>query len=1443
MPVYDPQRRIELRNAGYNPDMMDEVEEVSPEPSPQPAPQTSKTTAKGALLRSAARALPSSGAGVLGGVGTGAALGTLGAGPIGTALGGIAGGLVSAIAARKLQDTAADKLIPGYTESMQQDVTEHPIASAVGDVAAGLPFFRPGSAASYKGALRALANPLRMGTADARDIGALANIGLGTAIPVGTQIATDPDVKLTQPMSIIEAIKNKPVEYAINALGGAILSEPTKLGQRLGLHPTIPRELPVSSDNAVANQKTGNSIEKTYYKNLSEKLKAETAVPKGTETAEAEAEAARLKAIRSELLPATINPVGEESIVPQKQIPTTDENFNPPPRRDAYSSGDNYYKNKYQTTDERQAPLKEGLARQGIPTTPTVETIEAYKKLGQERNVNLTADERVMTPSGEEKMGVSFPRKGLNEAQSKINPLKAGIDTPAHEVLHTFEDDLAVLGDKKAKAFVNRANRIFADSDAYKTWKAEREAKGLEAGVDEFKTTLGAEDVVRRIYSTDKKGDIRNWFDDVRAAARIKLNKGTPEDVARIMSSKLLYDAPFNQTFKGEGISNQGAKANVEEKRTIPVEEAPSENIPLEIKRKLPELPRENREGEEYFKPEKRLSEEEGDFRSSPKREVYSPGDNYYKNKYSSEAVKYADEKVVGDTSEPLPAKPWTHFASGETDRIRELNTPQAHLVADSAEKFGDRFIELRGELNNEFSEKARKIAGIKSAFKTILTDPKGYIAQDTPELNSTLQKLYQEDEGARVTYTPKEQEIKNLVESTIRSTVQKAKDMGVGIEDPSLRVPSVPKFSIIKEVLHNGDSPKARKLKQQFLDYHQNRLMAGGTDKGIAEKVAKNNLTKFLEGYTKDTVDTASKYGPLDKETELGLPPSWREDNLLNLMDRHLDRIARRFAYHEVFQRNPKVMEALSIDSLKGNQHVKAVMDNIKGNNLEKSPLINAALGVVKATNLGPLSGLRDLTATFFLGLQHMDSVVSRPQQFAKSIAYAVKNIREGVADGYKTGRIRQQMNDLEWNDSLGLLKRTRDVFTELQGRNFLEHVARGVAMGQGKIVTLDFHGDWTKGKLSKQGQTWFKKFAKDVDWKKSSLTEDEVRKIAARYVDSVQGKYDYSGLPQWSMEGQLSPIFALARWNIEKFNNYQKNVVEEAVRNMNFVPLLNSTIGIALGGTAVSAITELVSGRKDKLPEVSEIKAAKEMGKDITLPLAYKLAGLASLSGHTGIIGDIAKGAMDKMYGKNKPRWYDNMLVESAQGMANSFANIAGALSEENPSPDMVASLISKVLEDNLQTYRLVLNNLPKDLGGKKEDIERSNKMRDLRTFKTLEGDKVPDFTMSEYAEKYEDKDLKTFKRTEDVKEAAELLPDLVKEVLKEADSPEKLKAGLDRLKQNSYQSMPNPKTMPVSFARYVLYLKKSQGEEEANKRLMNYFKQNAVNQAKASMVPTVK
>jgi len=1380
MPIYDPTLRAKLIQLGHDPDAADYADSGQAPQQPtinSPQDQPSNT---GSFLRSAARAFPS----VAGGLAAGAKATALSsplaaipvAGPFIPPAIGIGTGILTAMGVRKAQDSLvlpnvlSPEQLQAYQRSESSDREVNPVASTAGEIAASGPFLAP-SLKALPGAVRALGNPLRGIKPNQADLGNLLNVGLGGAVPTATRYAADPEVTGK--------------ELLLEALGGVLMNRSTKLGQKIGL----PKDVYTPSTDARPTLRNGTPIEQVPvapgYPDFigPREIQGPPLPDAGT--------------LQRQLFKNQVNKLAGKRLLQEEEIPGPTDAI---------------------LKSRRVEDINAGLAKQGLPDKPTQEYQDFFKNLGIKQKI-ITQDVPVYGDREQQVRGEALPRRGTGEATIKLNPNKAELDTAPHEQIHVKREDLKNLGDEGDKKLVSRGDKIIEESPAYQEWKAARDLEGNSSTVDEFATTLGGEDSVRRVLRTDGKGEFRNWLKDVESNWRIKFGKGRVEDVSRMSSNRLVNDPDFDVNYKTGQTVKPVAETSVEQDDTGIAKQAPVKDR-IEFK---------NKDGSVALV-QHTLVEDIKDASGN----VIKPKGSTVSEKSLQELGynKFQDDAgtKLSDTPDTTPAKPapakeepkarTVPVLRPEVEKVRSIKSPAAKPVAEGMTKFYERFTENKGRLVNEFDQEIRSISDLDNTLKAILTQPKAYLDQTTPELSSAWKKMQQVRNGEKVTFTPAEEAARKVIRKSLDKVrdIQRAEYPGirtVGENDPDY-VPHVTKFSSVNEVLTNPDSLKSKQLRADLINYQTGKLKSDKLDEAGAREIATKNFDTLVKGYNKKDTDIASQFGPLDKAEGIGLPVSWREQNPILAMERYLDRVSRRFAYADAFEKGgPDLLK--QVEHLGANEHVSTVMNNIKGIHPQDEPLRNSLMGVVRAANLGPLTGARDFAANLVLGFQHHQN----PVQSVTSAIHALTNMKENLADAYKSGRIRTHMNDLEWGDTTSVLKRTRDILGDIQGRNFLEKITRATAMGQGKFVTLDFLEQQSKGNLSKTGKKWFEDFGKDVDWKKGTLTKDELLKIAGRYVDSVQGTYDYRGLPKIAMEGTYSPLLALARWNIEKANNFQKFVINPAMQG-NIKPLLMSTLGMILGGT----------------PKFSELKAASELGADVKAGYLYKFLGLSSAAGYAGMLGDVAKGVMDKMYAKNKPRWYNNMLLDTAQNTANTIGNLYDAISEEGFNLDLVADAVGNIVEDNLQMYRIILTHTSNDV---KDKLEDSNSLRDLRMFRTLTGEKVTDYTTTDYSEKIAGKDMEKFKKTEDINEAASLLPKLLEDAFeKTGNNPEKLKSELTKIKMNSFQSMPSPDTMPYQFTKHLMFLEKSQGKEKAAQTLNEYLNRRAINKAKSSMVP---
>lgn len=154
-------------------------------------------------------------------LGAAATAGTGGLAPlafgIGSALmGSVAGGFTQE---KILESTETPEETIARQARAAEDVAANPNANRIGGALASLPFFGPSLA--------------QFGRAASGDMGAITNLGLSGAIGAGTEIGV---------AKFIRGEDVKPEDVAAAFFSNVILNEPTKLGRRLGLHPSTEQQ-------------------------------------------------------------------------------------------------------------------------------------------------------------------------------------------------------------------------------------------------------------------------------------------------------------------------------------------------------------------------------------------------------------------------------------------------------------------------------------------------------------------------------------------------------------------------------------------------------------------------------------------------------------------------------------------------------------------------------------------------------------------------------------------------------------------------------------------------------------------------------------------------------------------------------------------------------------------------------------------------------------------------------------------------------------------------------------------------------------------------------------------------------------------------------------------------------------------------------------------------
>jgi hypothetical protein len=801
----------------------------------------------------------------------------------------------------------------------------------------------------------------------------------------------------------------------------------------------------------------------------------------------------------------------------------------------------------------------------------------------------------------------------------------------------------------------------------------------------------------------------------------------------------------------------------------------------------------------------------------------------YYQNPAEAmqpkdKATFYAETGVVG--------RGLLHTIASEVDKLKQMSP----VAGKAAETFLAKLRARRGELEGGFNyaiKKVRKAGNLKE-----------YWFQDNDDYRAVVKwRDAMMDKGVEpFALTPVQQKINQVVSDSLKQSLDLRESFKTegdiegltrGTKGAPNYLPHVMSREASNVLAEHPTSAAADKLYKEFMKY---RTEVKGQTAAEAEKhwkTIRDSFNQLEEG------NIASRFGAIDKAMGKGLPASMREQNLMDRMGRFNRRFARRVAYHEAIQRNPEAHELLfnSTKGLASTRVGKNVLQDMFGIREHQEATRSALSGVVRAAMLGPLTGAKDVVAGQVLGFQHMGLSQVLPAKMA-----ALRDWSKSYERAIKTGIVREGYGGLESGEGglknvQAVLMRSRDVINQVQGRQLLETASRVLNYGEGRYLVLDAFNAIRAGRLDGTKRGFLDDFVPDWQkYKKGEVPTEVIDEAAAKYVESVQGTYDYRGLPEVAMKGTLSPYLSLARWNIEKFNNFTKQVVQPATKG-NYKPLLMATLGAFIGGTAVNALVAEVTGRKERTANWDEIANSKEQ----TGLIAYKLAALASLAGYSGMLGDLVKSGFDARY-KNRVQSFSNPLVDAGGTILEDGKFLVQAL-QEGDMP-AITDVLHLLASDFIQAYRVAIPHLSEE---KQKELEDANNRRDLKVWKMGEGLPLADSTMTR-PNPLINKDMRQFKETTDVAEAAGLLPTLIDKAIKKATdengmvNPEILKAELSRYKRNSYQTVPSPERSPMAAGQYMDWLSKTQGADVASRRIEDYVRRNAINRAKSSMVPSL-
>lgn len=645
-----------------------------------------------------------------------------------------------------------------------------------------------------------------------------------------------------------------------------------------------------------------------------------------------------------------------------------------------------------------------------------------------------------------------------------------------------------------------------------------------------------------------------------------------------------------------------------------------------------------------------------------------------------------------------------------------------------------------------------------------------------------------------------------------------------------------------------------------------------------IAEHIAdKKNISvadarkEWQERYRDPIIDGGvgsgqTAYGPLELPHGIGVPPELRETNLFRVSERYFNRAGKALAFHRAFRMDPVAGYLAGITDQFGHrfpqpenrpdlsrpygdiEDVQTAMKIVKGDYDSIDRTLNAIGRVAKSGMMQTLTGAVDL-ATYHAQIAPW----IHPAQldvFPKGIM----NIRSGVKHAFDMGVIRKRslaeaklaagtgyQGTSAWVDRWNKLG---DLINLISGRDAFERWTRGVTMSTseaaiysdlGWLADPNVQGSRRAHAIKVMNQFGPQDWAKQFEQFRASgqgVPDEWVQKIAANLTENVQGTYDPRDQPKYSLGGHAAPFLSLAKWNIGALNRFTKNVIGP-LKQGNPTPLIMSLGMGYLGGQAVSYLRQWMTGHKPAEATWDEVLAAGGNG------LAYKLLAIASYSGFGGIATEFAKQGMDLAQGNNVQalRW---PALGFAENIAKRIGQAGAAMDAGENSIDTFGSLALQIARDNIQIARM-LNQFSEE---GKQRLERANLARDVRQFRLLNGYPVSPMGSSTDTNPFLNPLAKTYERTQDVGEIAQIAPQLIQQAMQRGGGDlEKTAAQLRSYRSMGSDLIPSLKSNPMQFAKLINFIGSTQGDQAAQDLMQQYYRKNALDSLKASLVPSLR
>lgn len=659
---------------------------------------------------------------------------------------------------------------------------------------------------------------------------------------------------------------------------------------------------------------------------------------------------------------------------------------------------------------------------------------------------------------------------------------------------------------------------------------------------------------------------------------------------------------------------------------------------------------------------------------------------------------------------------------------------------------------------------------------------------------------------------------------------------------------------TIIHDLTYNSNSARAQELERQYIDYNADRLMAATPrlTRAKAEAEARDSFASFRGSLKPMSIENGFDFGAVTMKEGGKLPATWMAADPVAGLRNYIKRFARSRAFYDVIQRDERAMASLGMENFYDAAGAQKPV-TVKADNLNRDPnaraLMESAIGVTHESQEGITPAIGRLANSLLLSnvMTRVTDVATTP---FKALAYIpasqvpglighMSNMRKSIENAYRTGGVRRG-DMMVIRDVLGAgdqMVRGMDKFSEQivkwTGSEALEKGARFLAQNVGEYV-YDVNVA-----LANRGDKNATEFLNRLtpEWK--NLAREEV---AQRVAQLFQGRYDATNLPIWIANSPAAPFFSMMKWNIEQWNNFRRFAWQPAQQG-NFRPLIGTLIGGALGGVAVGELREKISGKKQRVATLDELEFGFTEGdKGRTgMEAMRKAAFIAQVTGTLGVVGELTLQALD-IAAKDKPQGMSWPAFEMAANAIGKTQNAAAAMLEQPDDAGLIAlNAAHDLMRDSFSQYRIAMGALDRTgvdvgLAGGADQIEESNRRRDMRMSDKLRGEKTrfSPFIEADYGKTRE----KRMDKTSDLAEARELGAKLKSQARERSKTRAEYDSELAKLRSSRIVGIPSKKNNPVQYRAHVEFVRRTQGDEAAQALQETYRRLLGLQQRKASM-----